>query len=605
MRDRTGSGLGPPAYGLGLGDWRRAFALVVLALLTPAAPVRSCVAAPNTGEILVKGAITNADRPEVKINGQATRLSPDGSFELRLATERPRFVQLDVAPDYEFYARPGDTLEISLDAKSVVSSVRATGGDEAITRYLLQEGAMLNKANSFFLEKWREVFALDEASFLARIAPMREEHERMLAAFLTAHPEAAADEYFVRIRRAAVRYIWSGPCTNYVRFHPGVSGDKDYAPSERLRESWSALDPNNDELLEFEWYLFFLRDYERVLELQAEKNQGRLPGQTYPAIRRALEVIKANFASPGSREYLVRRLFDGKPGDYNPVGSEDLYRELAGMVGVEARKAFEQPLAAAQELRRRVVSQIYKKVDGFELEALIFRPPDWKPGDHRAALAFFHGAGWAGGRNDWGTGQWCDRLAADGMVAISFAYRVTIEHGADPRHSVRDAKSAIRWLREHANELGIDPDKIAAGGFSAGGHLAACTAMLAGGDEPGENQAVSSRSNALLLWSASPEVGEEGWFRSILPADILVSDYNPIRFLRPGLAPTIVFQGDKDEFTPVADNETFRDRMISAGNRCELNVYAGQSHLGWRGVNWEDVMAKTEAFLKSLGYIGN
>jgi acetyl esterase len=593
-----------------MSAWGRPYAsrrrdLAVLGIVFFAAlagPADRCSLAAASGEILVRGLVTDADRPEVKINGQATRLLPDGSFEWRLKSQRPRFVQLDVAPDYEFYARPGQTLDIRLNAKSVVSSIQATGGEAAITRYLLDEWAMLKKAESFFSEKWRELFALDEASYMARIAPMREEHERMLETFLSEHPEAAADEYFVRIRRAAVRYIWSGPCMNYARYHGAVSGDNNYVPSERLRASWSNLDPNNDELIEFGWYLLYLRDYAGTL--RAKEKRPVVVGQTYPSVRLELEVIKNNFASRRSREYLVSRLLDGSPGDYNPIGSEDLYRELASMVGPDARNAFEEPLATAQELRRRVTSQIFKKVDGFELEALIFRPPDWKPGDTRAAFAFFHGAGWAGGRNDWGAGQWCDRLASDGMVAISFAYRVTVEHGADPRHSVRDAKSAIRWMREHAPELGIDPNRIAAGGFSAGGHLAACTAMLEKGDEPGENQSVSSRSNALLLWSAAVDVGGDGWFRQILPAGVAVDDYNPARFIRPGLPPTVAFQGEKDETVNPDVLRRFASQMTAAGNRCELNLYSDQSHLGWRGANWEDVMAKTETFLKSLGYIG-
>jgi acetyl esterase/lipase len=73
------------------------------------------------------------------------------------------------------------------------------------------------------------------------------------------------------------------------------------------------------------------------------------------------------------------------------------------------------------------------------------------------------------------------------MVAMVADYRVKSRNNVTANKCVADAKSAIRWVREHASELGVDPNKIAAGGGSAGGHLAAATATLSKFDEANEN----------------------------------------------------------------------------------------------------------------------
>ena len=98
-------------------------------------------------------------------------------------------------------------------------------------------------------------------------------------------------------------------------------------------------------------------------------------------------------------------------------------------------------------------------------------------GRRRPAIVFFFGGGWVGG-NPSQFFPHCEHLAAKGMVAVSAEYRVKSRHQATPFDCVEDARSAVRYLRGHARELGIDPDRIAAGGGSAGGHLAAATGTL-------------------------------------------------------------------------------------------------------------------------------
>ena len=87
------------------------------------------------------------------------------------------------------------------------------------------------------------------------------------------------------------------------------------------------------------------------------------------------------------------------------------------------------------------------------------------------------------------------------MVAISADYRVKSRNQTTPFECVKDGKSAIRWVRQHAAELGVDPDRIVAAGGSAGGHVAACTGVIEGINEDGEDAAIRSVPNAMILFS--------------------------------------------------------------------------------------------------------
>src|SRR5690606_36825431 len=116
------------------------------------------------------------------------------------------------------------------------------------------------------------------------------------------------------------------------------------------------------------------------------------------------------------------------------------------------------------------------------------------------AIVFFFGGAWTMGTVEQFVPQ-ATHLAARGMVAIVADYRVFGRHGTSAFEAIADARSAIRWVRGHAQELGIDPDRIAAGGGSAGGHLAASTALLDGPDDPGDDLRVSARPSALVLFN--------------------------------------------------------------------------------------------------------
>lgn len=264
------------------------------------------------------------------------------------------------------------------------------------------------------------------------------------------------------------------------------------------------------------------------------------------------------------------------------------------------------PLFAASTTPIDGERTIYKRVGELALPLYVVRPTQWLAGDRRPAVVFFHGGGWVGGTpaqfNDQGR-----RFAALGLVCIHVRYRfVPPKTTEPPRVCIADARSAFRWVRAHAAELGIDPHRIAAAGGSAGGHLAAHLGLVSGGDDPVDDLRVSVRPDALILFNPVLD-NSPGNYGAERVGDNL-AELSPAQNVSATAPPAIVFLGARDQLIPVATLERFRDRMQAAGVRCELHLYEGQAHGFFNAKNaegkyFELTQRAAEEFLASLGWI--
>jgi acetyl esterase len=246
----------------------------------------------------------------------------------------------------------------------------------------------------------------------------------------------------------------------------------------------------------------------------------------------------------------------------------------------------------------------YKKVGDVELQLHIFEPAGHQASDSTPAIVFFFGGGWVGGSPSQFFPH-CEYLASRGMVAISADYRTKSKHGTSPAECVADGKSAIRWVRQHAKEIGVDPQRIAAGGGSAGGHVAAATGTLAKFDEASEDAAISSRPNALVLFNPVFDNGPEGYGHDRVKD--YWQDFSPLHNISDQSPPTIVFLGSKDNLIPVATADDYKKRMDKAGVRCDVWIYAGQPHgfFNARGdrAYYHATVYQADKFLASIGYL--
>ena len=225
---------------------------------------------------------------------------------------------------------------------------------------------------------------------------------------------------------------------------------------------------------------------------------------------------------------------------------------------------------------------VYKTASETELKVFIFEPDGHKTQDKRPCAVFFFGGGWTGGTPTQFYPH-CAYLASRGMVAIAADYRVKSRQKTTPFECVKDGKSAIRWLRENAEKLGIDPDKLAAGGGSAGGHVAAATGNLQGLEEEGENLKVSSKPNALLLFNPVYDNGPTGYGHSRVKERW--QEISPYHNIREGAPPTIVFLGSEDKLIPVRTAQAYEAKMKKLQGERQLVHISIRLEARLRGVN--------------------
>jgi acetyl esterase len=250
----------------------------------------------------------------------------------------------------------------------------------------------------------------------------------------------------------------------------------------------------------------------------------------------------------------------------------------------------------------RTEERLYRKTPEGELHLHLFYPPDWKNGDARPAIVFFFGGGWKNGTYTQFVPQ-AEYFASRGLVTASADYRISSKHKTTPDKCVEDAKSAIRWVRRHAKELGIDPNKIIASGGSAGGHLAAATALLDRFDAADDDLSISCKPNALALFNPALNLTLlEG--RSITDAkgNDISKPFSPTFYLRKDAPAAIIFFGTADKL--LAHGTQYADKAKDLGVRAELYTAADQPHGFFNRSPWCEVTARqADEFLTSLGYL--
>lgn len=208
------------------------------------------------------------------------------------------------------------------------------------------------------------------------------------------------------------------------------------------------------------------------------------------------------------------------------------------------------------------------------LRAFVFKPQSWQRTDRRPAFIHFFGGGWVSGepnsnRMIWARGQ--------GMVGIAVDYRTNQRFGTTPLESVSDARAALRWVQDHAAELGIDPARIVVSGSSVGGHLALWAAIVETpvGSDPAT--APLMQPAAVSLTSPVSDTTEPFGYRPER-FGINAEALSPQLQLDARMPPTIVHHGDGDVTVAEATSISLCNRLLAGQNICEFHNVAGATH---------------------------
>ncbi len=246
---------------------------------------------------------------------------------------------------------------------------------------------------------------------------------------------------------------------------------------------------------------------------------------------------------------------------------------------------------------------LYKRVDTTQLFLEVHYPPNMESSRSYPAMVFFFGGGWVGGNRSQFLHQ-AQYFAKRGVVCFLADYRTSKVNGTTPFESVKDAKSAIRFIRKNATKYNIDGTRLIASGGSAGGHLAAATALVEGYNDPADDMSIDCIPNALVLFNPVVDNGPGGYgYERIGEA---YKDFSPLHNIKKDAPSTILFLGTKDHLIPVVTAEYYKLVMEKVESRCDLKLYDGKGHGFFNYKDFESyksTVAAADQFLVSLGYL--
>jgi acetyl esterase/lipase len=221
-------------------------------------------------------------------------------------------------------------------------------------------------------------------------------------------------------------------------------------------------------------------------------------------------------------------------------------------------------------------------------------------------VVFLHGGGWqVGSRHSAGPGYSgvrptpFERIAQAGIAVASIDYRLSGE--AVWPAQLHDAKAAVRWLRARASDIGIDGDRIAAWGESAGGHLAELLGLVTDAALEGDIgiRGPSSAVSAVVAWYAPSDVAAVATDTGLDPADPTTrenrllgapapevpdraAEASPLSHVRAGAPPFLLLHGAADRFIPPVQSERLHAALVRTGVHAELELFEGADHM-WIG----------------------
>jgi len=248
---------------------------------------------------------------------------------------------------------------------------------------------------------------------------------------------------------------------------------------------------------------------------------------------------------------------------------------------------------------------VYKEINATKLLMDVYYPKNIDSSKVYPAMVFFFGGGWVSGDVSQFINQ-ANYFSKRGLICFLVDYRTKSKNNTTPFECVKDAKSAIRFIRKRASYFKVDTTKIIASGGSAGGHLAAATALIDSFSEATDDLSISCIPNALVLFNPVIDNGPGGYgFEKIKDA---YKNFSPLHNIKKGAPPSIIFIGTNDKHIPIETVAYYKKVMEKVGSRCDLKIYDGQNHGFFNYKNLEyykKTVMDADAFLLSLGYLKN
>lgn len=476
--------------------------------------------------------------------------------------------------------------------------------DSLRKNYLATQKAISNQFAAYYYPNRALIYALPEQRFVATIDSLRTIFDNNLAQYKANSNNTPAQ--FILDEQRDIDFFFDRMILDFPYFHETHAGKKivlSKATQSRLDKHKD--DFNNPAYLSsrdvtgyIEAFLRHQSSVEVKKKIYQKSDNKRLDAY--------LNLLPVYFTNQACREYWQHHYITAHLEDW---GSKNLASVVAAFKSTCTNERYKKEIDSLYNesitARKDHLIRTYKTVSGFNLDLHLFLPDSIDKSKKSPVIVYFSGGSWTQGNPEWDFYN-CAAYAKKGWVAVSVEYRVADRYETTPFEAVKDARSAIRWLRMHAGEYNIDTNRIVASGNSAGGHLVLTTVLANDWNETTDNRQYSASPNIALVNAGAYNLVSDDhtdWISRDLADKNLVKKISPFHLLRKGTPPILIIHGTNDQSVDYAFAREFADSMKKLGNDLEFHTLEGAPHHIWFDRRFSKQVAKLRAdFLRKYGY---
>lgn len=477
--------------------------------------------------------------------------------------------------------------------------------DQTLNSYLSKKESITESFSRYFYGNYKEINSLVEPDFLQVLDSLR---KISTDNFEYLQNNTNSEKAFLFKESKEIKYFYDKFLVEYPYYHERFTGNKSISNeilNQRIDSNLQEF--NNSELLNIESFKKYLKAF-LYMQSKIELKNIAYKNTDNQQLNATLNLIPRYFTNQAVIDYLeFGYLYD----HIENFGIKNIKKNYSDFVSScsdytylnEIKSLYEQD----KKGREGHLIKTYKTINGCNLEIHLFLPKENIQNKKVPVIVYFSGGSWTEGKPDWNFSA-CKSYAEKGWVGVTVEYRLAYRQGTLPFEAVMDAKSAIRWLREHSVEFNIDVNKIIASGNSAGGHLVLATALVENWNEKSDNLKYSCVPNVLMVNSGVYDLTDENtqWIRQDLKnrnqSESLVKEISPIYLIKKDLPPTLIIHGTNDRNVPFHSAKQFSENMTEKGNDIEFYPIESAGHFIWWGQFGQQVSEKRRDFLEQLGY---
>ena len=476
--------------------------------------------------------------------------------------------------------------------------------DSARKVYFSRLAVLSNEFSNYYYPNRPNIYALSEKHFLKIIDSLKAPFERELTKYRVLYQ--TTDAKFITAEGRDIEYFFDRIIQDYPYFHESHTGKKvTLSKNVQKKLDKHLADFNNPALLTSRDVKGYIEGFLRH-KSSVEVKKAVYKKSDNKRLEAYLNLIPKYFSSQECKDFWQYHYINAHLEDWGGKHLESIVGHfLSNSKNENYKKIIDSIYTESVNVRKDHLIKTYKTVDGYDLDIHLFLPDRTRISTKSPVIVYFSGGSWTKGNPEWAFYS-CADYAKRGWVAVSVEYRLADRHETTPFEAVKDARSAIRWLRVNARIYDIDTNRIVASGNSAGGHLVLTTALAKDWNEKTDNLNYGASPNLLLINSGVYNLYSEGatdWITKDLKDKNLVKQISPIHLLTRGLPPMLIIHGTNDQSVDYSTAKVFTEEMQKLGNDFEFHSLEGAPHHIWFDRRYSGkVTTFRKEFLKKHGY---